>query len=170
MPHNRHSSLARAIARGTCLESCVVHGLAVAGTTEGSTPTITFEGCPESLMDTVLFFLGEERAKLREAAADKVAADAAAEAGAVGAAAAGSAVGSISVLPGGGVQQMDYQRKVAPSERAVLLADVLDDAYEAARVQGRATGVLHAGLDNLKHCSAGHTTQGPSWPSRLVLL
>lgn len=117
-----------------CLLDCTPHrAAAVAGSVEGSTPSITFEGCPESLMDTVLFFLGEERAKLREAAADKVAADAAAEA-ALG---AGSAAGSGAAAPSSGLQQLDYQRKVAPSERAVLLADVLDDAYEAARVQGR---------------------------------
>jgi hypothetical protein len=139
--------------RGTvcCNTDCVADGLAVAGTTEGSTPTITFEGCPESLMDTVLFFLGEERAKLREAAADKVAADAAAEVGAI---AAGSAAGSDIMLPGSGLQQMDYQRKVAPSERAVLLADVLDDAYEAARVQGRG-GVLLAAAQAVLVMSQG---------------
>jgi hypothetical protein len=78
-------------------------------------------------MDTVVHFLHEERAKLRVAAADKEAAEAAAEAalsigtGADGSQAAGSGL------------QLDYQRKVTPSERAVLLADVLDDAYEAAQ-------------------------------------
>ena len=100
---------------------------------------VTFEGCPESLMDTVLFFLAEERSKLREAAADKVAADAAADAAGLPAAAGGSA-GSTAAAPVGSGLQLDYQRKVTPSERAVLLADILEDAYEAAQVQGEGAG------------------------------
>lgn len=104
---------------------------------------VTFEACNQSLMDTVLHFLAEERAKLREAAAEKEAADTAAEAGglAPGPTGAGSDAAS-SDGPAGGLQ-LDYQRKVTPSERAVLLADVLDDVDEA--VQGELAVVTMIG-------------------------
>lgn len=98
---------------------------------------VTFEACNQSLMDTVLHFLAEERAKLREAAAEKEAADTAAGTGLPPSGHASDAAGGDG--PAGGLQ-LDYQRKVTPSERAVLLADVLDDVDEA--VQGEvAVGV-----------------------------
>jgi hypothetical protein len=80
-------------------------------------------------MDKITNFLTVERAKLREAAVYRVAgyeggpstaaAAAAADAGGDGGSSAAGAAGA------GGVG--DYQRKVTPSERAVLMADVLDE-------------------------------------------
>jgi hypothetical protein len=87
-------------------------------------------------MDTVVHFLALERAQLREAAVDKEAAEAAAAAGVAGGPDAGKATPA---APSAGLQ-LDYQRKVTPSDRAVLLADVLDDAYEAA--QGECSELL----------------------------
>lgn len=84
-------------------------------------------------MDTVVHFLHEERGKLREAAVDKAVADAAA---AEAVHSTGTAADSSSEAAGNGMQ-LDYQRKVTPSERAVLLADILEDAYEAAQGGGR---------------------------------
>lgn len=104
---------------------CVSAFTGSAGSEEAAGASVTFEGCRQSLLDTVLHFLSEERAKLREAAADKEAAMAA-TAGGGGGGAHDSGSGSNSA----GLQ-LDYQRKVTPSERAVLLADVLDDVYEA---------------------------------------
>jgi hypothetical protein len=78
-------------------------------------------------MDTVVHFLHQERAKLRLAAADKEAAEAAA------AAALSLGTGADGTQAAGSGLQLDYQRKVTPSERAVLLADILDDACEAAQ-------------------------------------
>lgn len=100
---------------------------------------VTFEACNQSLMDTVLHFLAEERAKLREAAAEKEAADAAAEAGGLAPCPSGDGSDAASGEGPVGGLQLDYQRKVTPSERAVLLADVLDDVEEA--VQGELAGV-----------------------------
>jgi hypothetical protein len=107
------------------------------GAEEGSV-VVTFEACNQSLMDTVLHFLAEERAKLREAAAEKEAADTAA----AGAGVLAPGPGSDAAGGGGsaGGLQLDYQRKVTPSERAVLLADVLDDVEEA--VQGEVAVVV----------------------------
>lgn len=108
---------------------------------------VTFEGCPQSLMDTVVHFLHMERTKLREAAVDRAAT--AAEAAAAG---GGSRDGDEQAPgPAANGLQLDYQRKVTPSERAVLLTDILDDAFEAAAAAaaaaaGEARGQGRAGI------------------------
>lgn len=104
---------------------------------EDCSSAVTFEGCRQSLMDTVLHFMTEERAKLREAAADKAAAEAA-----VGVA----APAPVTESPQGSDRQQllcDYQRKVSPSERAVLLADVLEAAAVTAPGEDHSP-VLHS--------------------------
>jgi hypothetical protein len=99
---------------------------------------VTFEGVPEALMDKIINFLTVERAKLREAAVYRVAGyegGPSAAAGAAGADGSSSGAGmdtsgtaaAAAARGGGGVSVSDYQRKVSPSERAVLLADVLDE-------------------------------------------
>jgi hypothetical protein len=86
-------------------------------------------------MDKIINFLTAERAKLREAAVYRVAgyeggpsaAAATAAAGANGSSsAAGDGSGAAAAAAAGG-SVGDYQRKVSPSERAVLMADVLDE-------------------------------------------
>jgi hypothetical protein len=113
-------------------------------------------------MDTVVHFLHVERTKLREAAVDRAASAADAAAAAApgggssssrngqGAAAVGGGSSSdvgqqaAGAAAGSGGLQLDYQRKVTPSERAVLLADVLDDAFEAAAAAAAAAGERRA--------------------------
>lgn len=133
---------------------------------------VTFEGCPQSLMDTVVHFLHVERTKLREAAVDRAAT--AAEAAAAGGSSS-SSNGQVPAAAGGGSRdadeqapgpaanglQLDYQRKVTPSERAVLLADVLDDAFEAAAAAAAAAAGEACAQDQAGIACFGQT-QGSS--------
>ncbi|WIA08744.1 hypothetical protein OEZ85_008167 [Tetradesmus obliquus] len=94
---------------------------------------VTFEGVPEALMDKIINFLTAERAKLREAAVYRVAGY---EGGPSAAAAADASSGNAGTTAGSGAVAVgDYQRKVTPSERAVLMADVLDELEQQQQQQ-----------------------------------
>ncbi|KAF8072749.1 TARBP1 [Scenedesmus sp. PABB004] len=86
---------------------------------------VTFEGVPEALLDRLTTFLTAERAKLRGAAVDRVAGYAGGPQAAPPAAQQPGGGGG-----GGGGAPARYQRKVTPSERAALMADVLDELPE----------------------------------------
>lgn len=80
---------------------------------------MTFEGVPECLMDRLVNFLAAERRKLREDNIGRLQAfegSSAAEQGT-------SSHGSLGVLA-------DFQRKVTPHERAILMADVLEEVED----------------------------------------
>jgi hypothetical protein len=97
---------------------------------------ITFEGVPFALMDWVAAFLTTERAKLREAAADRAVGY---ELGTVQWGRSGDESGSTGAAAPAAM--VNYQRKVTPSERAAMLADVLDEVPEG---QGARHAVLCA--------------------------
>jgi hypothetical protein len=80
-------------------------------------------------MDKIINFLTVERAKLREAAVYRVAGyeGGPSTAAAAGADGSGNGAGDGSGAAAAGGFVGDYQRKVSPSERAVLMADVLDE-------------------------------------------
>eukprot|EP00775_Hariotina_reticulata_P006297 gene6297-6532_t len=93
--------------------SCTVH---LAGPEE---VPVTFEGVPECLMDRLVNFLAAERRKLRE---DNIGRLQGFE-GSSSAEQGTSSHGSLGVL-------VDFQRKVTPHERAILMADVLEEVEE----------------------------------------
>ncbi|KAF6260973.1 hypothetical protein COO60DRAFT_830876 [Scenedesmus sp. NREL 46B-D3] len=120
---------------------------------------VTFEGVPEALMDRIINFLTAERAKLREAAVYRVAGYEGGPSTAAAAAAAGEGHGTGAGAGSGGpsaaaaaaaaaaVAVGDYQRKVSPSERAVLMADVLDELEQHQQgAQAGPAGTRRGGL------------------------
>jgi hypothetical protein len=79
-------------------------------------------------MDKIINFLTVERAKLREAAVYRVAGYEGGPSTAAAAADGGSSdAGDGTAAAAAACSVGDYQRKVSPSERAVLMADVLDE-------------------------------------------
>lgn len=84
---------------------------------------VTWEGVPESLMDCVVAFLAGERRKVRAATAARLAGYEQGAGDADGAAAAAAATTAAASCGGAA----DFQRKVTPRERVVLLADMLED-------------------------------------------
>jgi hypothetical protein len=109
-------------------------------------------------MDKIINFLTVERAKLREAAVYRVAAYEGGPNTAAAAAADGSSSGAGDGSSNGPAAVGDYQRKVTPSERAVLMADVLDELEQ--HQQGETTGVqythLSAVTDNTRRFWRAH--------------
>lgn len=108
---------------------------------------MTFEGVPETLMDRIITFLAAERAKLREAAVDRVAGYEGGLTATVGSGTGSSAAyigssGPAATAAAGGPTGLvvDFQRKVSPHERAALMADVLGELDEG---EPEADGQVH---------------------------